>query len=173
MKTLLKTTITILFLSIILLSCNKNEPGDGDLGTEYYLTAKIQGAGYDIDYENNFLVLAINVQTQLSVSKVITSIPQDENTEFSFSLDYEFYGIESPETNYQSFRITIGESNSWATITALENDIPDANFTITKETDTYIEGVFSFIGTRFHQNTGEIIDTINVTNGKFKAKKTY
>lgn len=165
--------MTILFLSIILLSCNKNEPGDGDLGTEYYLTAKIQGAGYDIDYENNFLVLAINVQTQLSVSKVITSIPQDENTEFSFSLDYEFYGIESPETNYPFYTISIGESNSWITITALENDMPDANFTITKETDTYIEGVFSFIGTRFNQNTGEIIDTINVTNGKFKAKKTY
>ena len=173
MKTLLKTTITILFLSIILLSCNKNEPGDGDLGTEYYLTAKIQGAGYDIDYENNFLVLDINVQTQDVVKKSIVSTPQDENTEFTFAIDYEYYNIESPETKYQLYIISIGESNLWGTIPLLENDTPDANVTITKETDTYIEGVFSFIGTRFNQNTGEIIDTINVTNGKFKAKKTY
>lgn len=121
----------------------------------------------------------MNIEVDSTVAKKIVATAEDDNIDFSVSIDYEYFHISDPTFSPKSFVVSIKENEEyqvWGTIVVASSDgdmPPDANFTITKETDTYIEGTFYFQGMRLDPNTGEIADTINVTNGKFKAKKTY
>jgi len=52
-----------------------------------------------------------------------------------------------------------------------ENQNPNGKLRITKETDTYMEGTFSFKGMLMTKEEIDNKNSVEVTEGKFKARK--
>jgi len=161
----------ILFLTIGLFSCNKDDSPTISSTSDYYVTAKIQNDEHNIDFVNKGIGSAIALKAEVVTSEgsTVNISLHGKNDSFAFFITYESYTIVDGERNegLQVFSITKNantkDSYVWGEV--------DGTFTITKETEQYIEGTFSFIGEHINKETAEVDGTINITEGKFKVKK--
>lgn len=158
MKKTISILATIVLVFSLFSSCNNNEKDkeNANARSSGFLTAKIN----NVDITSTTAVMAL--ETKVSGVKFYTIVGEDKKNEAAFRLYYktevdgatddvnkaaQAHGLEYREKGYLADKKTL-------------------NFKITKETDTAIEGTFSFEAKEMGGNS-----TITVSNGKFKAIK--
>lgn len=138
-------------------SCSKGNNSPSGVQSNYYLTAKIDGKNIT---SNAGLVFAQETKVGGLTFYNITGEDKKNNAYFIFyfktKVDLD------PTIKAQSFGLSYPSETSFLAI----KDKEDFKFEITNDTDSYIEGVFSFTAKEIGATT-----TITVSNGKFKAKK--
>ncbi len=182
-KTIFKIMLS-LFLSVTLVSCGKKDKSVKGKDTpilsakdDTYVTAKITRNGNVFNYSSTSDVMLIKAEvSELVMENLIT---EDGNSGYKIQLAIvnRKTNIDLTEDQKISYAITKeedGKELNWMT-TALfggdTNQSPKGKFTITKETDTYMEGTFSFKGMLMTRDEIDNKNIVEVTEGQFKAKK--
>jgi len=161
-------TLSIFLLIITLFSC-KNEKIDvkKDSATSpetsvtatsntTYLTAKIDGK----DISATMAVLALEVTVKGLTTFTIAT--EDKKNKVSLQFIYKTLANDVPEDVLAMNRAFSVEYDGKGYMAVHKN----INFAITKETDSHLEGTFSFTAKQFGGK-----ETIAVSDGEFKAKK--
>jgi len=155
MKALFKYSI------LILLFCTSCSSNDDSVQSDYYLTAKIDGVEFSADPKNT-LVSFDPMNTQIFT---ITGI-NNSGSRITLTLPFPSpdpigtFDTYSDENIFMSY-LTLG-TDIWGA----SKDSSFGEITISKNNNEFVEGAFYFIGS--HPTKTE---TIEVTEGKFKAKK--
>lgn len=154
-KTIHKITMLLLF-GILLISCANTPKKEVAPTKETFLTAIVDAK----DVAATIMVLAI--KTEVSGIAFNTIVAEDKTNGYTFSLYHKVVAEDAPqEVNDANQAFSIGH-NDVGYIATQKN----LKFEITKESDTHLEGTFSFIGKVIGGSA-----TTTVTNGKFRAKK--
>jgi len=156
--------LALLFLIISLFSCKKDVKKEDtssaksvkSVKSDYYFTAIIDNK--NMAATGNVLAIKSKVQGVYFYS--ITA--EDKKNEANFMFFYKAKLDLDPTIKSQSFGLSYPDDKGYMAI----KDREDFEFKITNETDSYIEGVFSFTAKEISGTT-----TITVSDGKFKAKK--
>lgn len=141
----------------MLSSCSSDDDTSGSEQSDFFLTAKIDGANFSRDF------VTVSAFPDESDVYIITAV--DEASSIGLSL-------ESPIST-GTFTPTVGgltvlfyqEISPYAVWEATE-DGGSGTITITENTATYIKGTFSFTGINPLDDSKKVI-----TEGKFKAQK--
>jgi len=159
--------ITICFCSLLLLvNCSENNNNDKEVSSDTFITAKVDGVEFSI---NDFVAAVSQEYEGVEYYTILISSGSVDESGFGFGL---LLFPKSEGTFDINERISLSfsqvdNSNDSIKVWAAGGFINNlGTITITKINDSYIEGTFSFTGER---NTLDGIDTIEVTEGKFKA----
>jgi len=165
MKTIFKTTL-LLFLTTLVMGCSgKDDSIAGNNGADTYLTAKVNGS----DFKSSVEIVAFRAPiVGEKYGAYITTADNFGDPEYEFVFLNEVHEKDKPDVKWREGYVELenadGKTDAWK--------IPrDFNFTITKETSTTLEGTFSFVATPAF---GKDLETLTITDGKYKAnKKSY
>lgn len=161
MRKSIQILITLVLITS-LFSCKSDvkkegAPSSNNVSSNYYITAKIDGK--DISgAQRNIFAVATKVQgvTFYNISG------EDKGNDAYFTFYYKSKVDLDPTIKAESYGVSYPADKTFMAI----KDKEGFKFEVTNETDSYIEGVFSFTA---REIAG--IATINVSDGKFKAKK--
>ena len=182
-KIIFKITLP-LFLSIIIVGCGSKDKPVKDKGTpilstknDTYITAKIMRNGKVFNYSSTSDVMFIKAEVSELVMENVISEDKNSGYKIQLAIVNRKTDIDLTEEQKISYAITKeeeGKELNWMTSALLgsdKNKNPKGKFTITKETDTYMEGTFSFKGMLMTRDKIDTKNNVEVTEGKFKAKK--
>jgi len=154
--------LATLFLIASLFSCKsdvkKEDPiSTNSESTSFYITAKIDGKIISGATRNVFAVASkVKGVTFYNISG------EDKENDVYFTFYYTTKVDLDPTLKAESFGISYPSEKSFMAI----KDKDDFKFKVTNETDSYMEGVFSFTAKEIGGTA-----TITIRDGKFKAKK--
>jgi len=174
-----------LFLSITLIGCGKKDQAAKGKDTpilstknDTYVRAKITRNGNVFNYSSTSDVMFIKAKVSELVMENLIS--EDQNTGFKIQMgliNRQTTNTDLKDSQKISYAITKeedGKELNWMTTALLggdKNQSPKGKLIITKETDTYMEGTFSFKGMLMAKDEIDSKNIVEVTEGKFKAKK--
>lgn len=170
------TGFVMLLITATAISCSKttdpqpnNNNNNNATDTNFYFTAKIDGADWSADMQSANTSISSPHQGSLSIQAALTTVTSGV---FLINL-YNYNGA-------GSYTVGTGGTNSYARYTtgsvatsnysAWKAETPGSTttgiFTITKDDGSIVEGTFSFDG-----YSEETKDTKKITDGKFRMKK--
>jgi len=162
-----KLTIPVLLLLSLALfsSCKKGgELGDPTPVDDTYLTCKIDGE----DFINPIPVLTgVSIFVVEEIESRTMSIVSDDENKSGYRITLTRVKVLDKATGNEEVTYAMScskEDRIWLE-TILEGKDTSAEFTITSEDDTFVEGTFSFVGISSGDGS-----TKNITKGKFRAK---
>lgn len=165
MKTIRKTMyVSLIALALVFTGCSKDDDGGGGGGDEY-LTAKIDGVNFTGGSEHGDLIAA-------SLNSGVLGLQGSNNAgnAINFSIiNYDGEGVYTTGDSMTNMNIIqyiqVSPMGSWVSNGVLATiGIEPGEIKITKQTDTYVEGTFKFVG--YHT---ESESTKTITEGKFRA----
>ncbi len=173
-----------LFLSITLISCGKKDQAAKGKDTpilstknDTYVRAKITRNGNVFNYSSTSDVMFIKAEVSELVMENLISEDGNSGYKILMAIVNRKINIDLTEDQKISYAITKeedGKELNWMTTALLggdKNQSPKGSLKIIKETDTYMEGTFSFKGMLMTKDEIDNKNIVEVTEGKFKAKK--
>ncbi len=165
----MKKLITIVMLLLVVITCKKDNKSNSSVNNEIttknnekdtFLTATINGKEFSSSVE----VVTFRANNQM----YLTTVDNSDSSEFAFNLIIKNDKDNDPKKLRYGFlekEDEKGNNKTWK----LPNNF-DFTSTIT-ESGNYLEGTFSFVANSFAKGVEDRNDQLEVTNGKFKAKK--
>ncbi len=156
-----KISYLMLSLIILLASCSKDESLNTITGDAYFLTCKIDGE----DYTSSIVVATVlkSVFDEVEQETITIASADGQDGRIFLSRVKEL----NNETGTMKINYAVGRTtgkDTWGS--SFEDQDTSAEFIITSEDDSSVEGTFFFIGTNREDNSIK-----NITEGKFRAKK--
>jgi len=178
MKNLLKTSLALFILTTTFFSCNGDGGDPPSVTNSYYVEADITIEDQEtFHFKNAGIGSATSIKAEVGDIGQLVLYGNDQVNDRQISITYKYYDPTDPTTNLAQIYIfkmpDSSETIGYATMSIIQ--LPEdcyGNFNITNETESYLEGTFSFKGVRIDQ-TGHFGIKAEITNGKFKIKKTY
>ena len=156
-----KISYLMLSLIILLASCSKNENVPTNTDDVYFLTCKIDGESY-----TSSVVVATVLKSVFDEVELETTTITSADGQYGRILLSRVKEINNKtgtvRVNYVMSRVT--ENEMWTS--SFEDQDTSAEFIITNEEESSVEGTFFFEGTNAEDNSIK-----NITEGKFMAKK--
>lgn len=171
------TWLTLVLVIATAISCSKtsdpqpnnNNNNNNTTDTNFYFTAKIDGADWSADMQSTNTSITSSHQGLLTIQAALSPVTSGV---FLINL-YNYngagtYTVGTGGTNsyarYMTGSVATSNYSAWKAETP--GSITTGTFTITKDDGSIVEGTFSFDG-----YSEETKDTKKITDGKFRMKK--
>lgn len=188
--------ILVLLVCLTFMNCSKDDGGNPDAKAEYYFQYKVDGVQQDYDYgdhQSNLVgSLGYDEHTEtyaLNIAGIQNIFESGKNTLTIFVSDTEgfttginYSNFPGAGDDYPDFVFTMGyyDQDGNLYVASGQGDSPiymelyePAFVTFSEITDTYISGTFSgtLIWYDTSQGTNELVDTVVISEGKFKVMR--
>ncbi len=162
MKTFKKLSI-LFFLALLCVSCSSNDEDNPIEGSDGFLTAKIEG--------DSFSSIEISLSAIKSTNQNGTALNMQGSNSVGNFIGIGIFNYNGVGTYKTGNAVGNANSLTYGTVNPLESWIStliagDGTIEITAETDTHVEGTFTFTG------EGKNNSTKTITEGKFRLPLT-